>query len=132
MQNSLVAFTFFLFWLKIPFFDKLGPKDQNCQFKLKFGTKNNLHMQNSVMVFTFSVFETGNVIFGETWSKIKIVSLSWNLVPAATRICRIHWWRSLFSRFYLEILFLGKLGPKNWKCQLGRVLVPRIIPISKI
>ena len=29
---------FLRFLLEIPFLGKLGPKDQNCQFKLKFGT----------------------------------------------------------------------------------------------
>ena len=31
-------------------------KNQNFQFKLKFGAKSNLNMQNSMPVFTFSVF----------------------------------------------------------------------------
>ena len=61
MQNSIVIF--------IPFLGKLGPKNQNCQFKLKFGTYTNLHMQNSMVMLTFSVL-TGNT-FGKT-----IVSLS--------------------------------------------------------
>ena len=32
------AVSFFRFWLEIPFLGKFGPKNQNCQFKLKFGT----------------------------------------------------------------------------------------------
>ena len=40
-----------------PFLGKSGQKNQNCQFKLKFGTKTNLNLQNSMMMFTFSVFE---------------------------------------------------------------------------
>ena len=39
-----------------PLFGKFGPGNQNSQFKLKFGTKNNSNMQNSMMMFTFSVF----------------------------------------------------------------------------
>ena len=46
----------FCLWLEIPFLVKCGPKNQNFQFKLKFGAKNSLNMQNSMMVFTFSVF----------------------------------------------------------------------------
>ena len=55
MQNSMMVFTF-LFTLEIVFFGKFGPKDENCQFKLKFGTQNNSNKQNS-LVFTFSIFE---------------------------------------------------------------------------
>ena len=32
----------FRFWLEIPFLGKLGQKIQNCQFILKFGSYNNL------------------------------------------------------------------------------------------
>ena len=45
-----------------------GQKDQNCQFKLKFGTKTNLNMRNSMMMFTFSVFDW-KYLFGQIWSK---------------------------------------------------------------
>ena len=38
-----------------PSLGKSGPKNQRCQFKLKFGTYSNSNMQNSVVVFTFSV-----------------------------------------------------------------------------
>ena len=39
MQNSMVAFfIYFCFRLEISFLGKIGPKHQNCQFKLKFGT----------------------------------------------------------------------------------------------
>ena len=36
---------------------KFCPKIQNCHFKLKFGTSINSNMQNSMVVFTFSVFD---------------------------------------------------------------------------
>ena len=36
---------------------KFGEKNQNCKFKLKFGTKANLNKWNSMIMFTFSVFE---------------------------------------------------------------------------
>ena len=39
------------------FLSKFGPKNQNCQFKLKFGTKANSNLQNSVVLCTFSVFD---------------------------------------------------------------------------
>ena len=36
---------------------KFGPKNENCYFKLKFGTQTNLNMQNSMGVLTFSIFD---------------------------------------------------------------------------
>ena len=36
---------------------KFGPKNQNCQFKLKFGTKANSNLKNSMVLCTFSVFD---------------------------------------------------------------------------
>ena len=30
--------------------------NQSCQYKLKFGTKSNLNMKNSMVMFAFSVF----------------------------------------------------------------------------
>ena len=63
MQNSLVQncrircwCSLFYLRLEIPFFVIYGPKNQNFQFKLKFGAKNNLNMQNSRVMFTFSIF----------------------------------------------------------------------------
>ena len=41
----------------------LVKKNQNCQFKLKFGTDSN--MQNSMVMLTFSVLD----LFGQIWSK---------------------------------------------------------------
>ena len=35
---------------------KFGPKNQNCQFKLKFENQTNWNMQNSMMMFTFFVY----------------------------------------------------------------------------
>ena len=71
----------------IPFFGKLGPKIQCCQFKLKPGTYTNLVQ------------------------KIKIVSLSWNLALRLTQFEEFNgdavwWWFSFYSFFRLEILFL--------------------------
>ena len=36
---------------------KFCPKIQNCHFKLKFGSSINLNMQNSMVVFTFTVLD---------------------------------------------------------------------------
>ena len=47
---------FFQFRPQIPFSGKFGPKNQNCQFILKFGTLTNANMQNSMAMFNFSAF----------------------------------------------------------------------------
>ena len=46
-----------LFCSVVPFLGKFGQKTQNCQFKLKFGTQTNSNMQNSMVMFTFSLFD---------------------------------------------------------------------------
>ena len=46
---------FFFFGPEILFLGKYGPKNQSYQFKLKFGTQTNSNMQNTMVVFTFSV-----------------------------------------------------------------------------
>ena len=52
-------FHIFCFWLEIlplleillfTFLDRLGPKSQNCYFKLKFGTSTNSNKQNSMVI----------------------------------------------------------------------------------
>ena len=46
----------FRFRPQIPFLGKFGPKNQNCQVILKFGTWTNSNMPNSVALFNFSPF----------------------------------------------------------------------------
>ena len=54
--------------------DKFGPKNQNCQFKSKFGA--NLNMQNSVAVFILFVLDWKYPFWANLERKIEIVSLS--------------------------------------------------------
>ena len=56
MQNSMVVFSFSVLDQKISFFEISDPRMQNCQFKLKFGTKTNWNVRNSIMEF-FSIFD---------------------------------------------------------------------------
>ena len=42
---------------EVPFSGNFGPENQNCQFKPKFGTKNNPTMYNSMVMFTFSALD---------------------------------------------------------------------------
>ena len=62
--NGGVHFSWFT--MEIPFWGKFVPENQNCQFKLKFGTKTNWNMQNSVVLFTFSAFDW-KYCFGENF-----------------------------------------------------------------
>ena len=54
---------------------KFSPKNQNCQFKLKFGTKTNSYMQNSMMIFAFSVFDHKYPSRANLVQKFKIIYL---------------------------------------------------------
>ena len=83
---------FFCFGLETPFLGKFGPKNENCQFKLKFGTKTNLNKQNSMMMFTFSVFDQPYLSWANSVQKFKIVCSKWDLIKRLIQICRIQWW----------------------------------------
>ena len=67
---------FFHFLLEILFLVKFGPKYQNRQFKVKFGTKTNLKMQNSMVGFVYSVLGRKRLFLANLVQKIGIVSLS--------------------------------------------------------
>ena len=55
MQNSLLVFRFSVLDKKHYFLANLVQKIKIAKFKLKFGTSTNSKMQNSMVVFTFSV-----------------------------------------------------------------------------
>ena len=56
----------------------------------------------------FYLFEAAKTLFWvNLLKKIKIVSLSWKLVPRLIRIWRIWWWCSFFFYFWLEVSFFG-------------------------
>ena len=57
MMNNSGNVHFFCFRPEILFLGKCGLKNQNCQFKLTCGTQTNSNMQNSMVVFTFSVLD---------------------------------------------------------------------------
>ena len=79
----------FLFSTRNSFLGIFGPENQNCQFKVKFDTYITLNMHNSMVMFTFSVVDWECPFWASLVQKIKIVSLSWNLVPKLIEICRI-------------------------------------------
>ena len=62
---------FFCFRPEKTFLGKSGQK--NRQFKLKFNTNTNLNVRNSMMMFTFSVFELKYLSWVNLVQKFKIV-----------------------------------------------------------
>ena len=98
--------------MEIPFLGKFGPKYRNCHFQVKFGAYTNSNIQNSMVLFFYSVFDWKYPFWANLVEKVKIISWSWNLVVRLIRICRIQW----CNGFWVEIPYLGKFGPKNQNC----------------
>ena len=73
-------------------------------------------MQNSMVVFTFFVFKGKYPFQANLVQKIKIITLSRNLVAALIRICRIQWRSLLFSFSNINTLF-GQIWSKNQNFQ---------------
>ena len=79
----------FLFLTGTTYFGQFGPKSQNYHFKLNFGGQSNSNMQNSMMLFTFFVFDRKYPVTANLFQKIRIINLSSNVVPRVIRICKI-------------------------------------------
>ena len=127
MRNSMMLFTFSVFELRYLFLGKFCPKNQNYQFKLKFGTYTNSNMRNSMGKFTFSVFDGKYPFWANLVQKVKIISWSWNLVPRLIWICRIQWWRSLF------LFLIGANLVQKFKIVISRWnLILKLIQICTI
>ena len=67
---------FFRFRPQIPFLGKFGPKYQNCQSFLKFGTWANSNMQCSMAMFNFSAFDWNYPFWVHLLQIMTIVHLS--------------------------------------------------------
>ena len=67
-MQKICGVHFLCFRPEKPFFGKSDQKNQNRQFQLEFGTKANLNMKNSMLIFTFSVFDD-KYLSWEIWSK---------------------------------------------------------------
>ena len=80
----------FCFPLEIPFLGKFGPKSQNCQFKLKFGTCTNSNLQNSMVIVTFSLWPEIPYL-GKFGPENQNCQFKLNLAPKLIRIYRIQW-----------------------------------------
>ena len=103
--------------LKAPFLSKFGPKNQNLQFKLRFGTQPNSTRRNSMVIFTFSVVDRKHPFFGESVPKIQ--NCLWKLkFRTQTNLNMYNLMVILiFFFFRLEIPFLGYFCPKIQNCQ---------------
>ena len=112
MLHSMVMFIFSVFDLKDP---KYGSKIQNYLIKKKFGLQANSNIQNSIVMCTSSVIDRKCPSRANLVHKIKIVSLSWNLVLWLIWIWSIQWWSSflLISKKYPEVSFFVKFISKN-------------------
>ena len=89
-------------------------------FKLKFDSKTNSNVQNSMVVFILSILDWEYRFGGNLVQKIKIASLCWELVLRFIRIWRIQW-RCSFSVFgwkYLLKIFFSKIKITCWTCNL--------------
>ena len=67
MQNSMVVFKFSVL-------GNLVQKNQNCQFKLKFGTKTNSNMQNLMMLFILFVLYWNYNFWANLVQKVNIAT----------------------------------------------------------
>ena len=106
----------FLFSTGKTFLGKFGPKNKNCQFVLKFRTRRIwiCRIMKKTCGVHFFCFRPEKPFLDKSSQKIKIFSLSWNLVPRLLWISRIQWWCSIFLFLNINI-FLGQIWSKNSK-----------------
>ena len=120
---------FLHFRQEIPLWGKFGPKNQNYQFKVKFGAETNSNMVNSMVIFIF-LFSTQNSLFWENLvQKIKNFSFNWNLVPWLIQRCTIQWNCSMFLFPTGNTLFLADLIQKVKIASLSWNFVPYTLVI---
>ena len=78
-----------------------------------------------------SVFDWKYLFRVNLVEKLRIISLSWYLVPRLSQICRIPWWCSLFL-FSTGSTFLAKFDLKNQNCQFELKFRTRLIWVCRI
>ena len=116
MQNSMVMLTF-SFKLQTPLLSKFGQKNQNYQFKLKFGKQTSPRMQNLMVVFAFSVFNRKYPFLGKFGQKnlncqFKLKFGTWTNSNVQSSVVMFTY--SDFDQMY--IYCVGKFGPKFHNC----------------
>ena len=82
-----------------------GQKNSNCLFKQKFGTKTNLNMRNSMMMFKFSVFDYEYLLWANLVQRFKTVCSNLNLIQRLIQTYKTQWW-CLFYLFQIENSYL--------------------------
>ena len=122
----------FCFRREITFMDKFRPKNQNYQLKQKFLSLTNSNIQNSMVMFTLSVFNRKHSFWANLFPKFKIVYLKWKLVPKLIQICKIQWWCPLVLFLTENILFWANLVQKTKTISFSWNLLTRLILIFKI
>ena len=101
-------------------------------FKLEFGTQTNFNLQNSMVMFTLSLFDQKYPFFWNLFQKTEIVCWSLNLEPRLIRICRIQQWFSFFYFLGWNYPFWVKMIQKFKIVILGWNIVPRLFQICQI
>ena len=101
-------------------------------YTLKFATKTDLNMPNSMVMFTLCVFDRKDIFWANLVLKFKIVCMKWNFVISNSNMyaefnCGIH-----FICLRLEIPFFTHLFHKMKTVCLSWNLVLRLILIWKI
>ena len=71
-----------------------------------------LYVQRHMQRCKFSILDGKHPFWANLPQKIKIVSLSWNLVPRLIQICKIQWWCFFFSIFDRKYIFWANLVQK--------------------
>ena len=89
-------------------------------------------MQNSMMLFSFFVFEWKYPFWANLVEKFEIVTLCWNLVARLIRTCKIQWWCSFFFVFDWKYRFWSNLIQKIKIISWSLNLVARLIRICWI
>ena len=108
----------FILDLRYPFWASLVQKNQNCQFKLKFGSQTDMNSQDSKDNVGFSSSDRKCLFWANLVPKIKIISLSRNLIPILIGICRIQWCCSI-CLFRPASFFVQKLHLPFWYCLIN-------------
>ena len=127
-MNARISATFPFSTANSLFWQIWSKKNHNCQLKLKLGTQTNSIMQSSM--FTFFVFDWNYPFCANLAEKIRIVNLSWKVVPKLIWIGKIQWWRLFVLDwkypFWINLVQNIKLVSLSWN------LMPRLIGICRI
>ena len=94
----------------IPILGKFRPKNRNWQFKLKFGINSESNMQNSIVMWTFSVLDQKYRFWENLVSKTQSC-FRWNSVLRLIWICRIHWMHWMYTEYTYSLFSFSSRSP---------------------